>query len=393
MEKIKISHINPTDIRGGASLAGYRLHKEFLKEPDIDSVLFVNKKYSNNREVIQFSSCFSRFLEKILNKIGQFTGILYFFSVNWIKLLYLKRFWQTDIFITRMIHGGYLPFWMPWLLSKIAPVIWRMPDMWAFTSRCPYSYNCSKKEYPGVFIKSDKIIFKLKKFFYSRSNIYVVCPSKWLEQEARKSGFFKESKIFYIPTGVDEKVFHPAEKFNKPSALAVSIEISDKRKGGEIFPKILVKLNEKLKEKNIFIDFYWVGNNRNSEISKYSNINNIFLNYLEEKELAEHYSRCHIYVLPTLADNLPNTLLESMSSGTPAACFDIGGCGDIVKQGETGYLAKPFDAEDFARGILKVLENYEGMGRRSRELVLNGFTMEQQKEKYLELMKNIIHNQ
>jgi len=43
MNKIKVTHINPTDTHGGASLAGYRLHKEFLNKNNIDSILMLLK--------------------------------------------------------------------------------------------------------------------------------------------------------------------------------------------------------------------------------------------------------------------------------------------------------------------------------------------------------------
>jgi len=395
-DKIKITHINPTDIRGGASLAGYRLHKEFLKEPDIDSVLFVHQKFSQDKEVIQFSCFFIRVCQKIISFFDYFTGLQYVINLNWLGLLFFKRFWQTDVFIIRMVHGGYLPLWLPWFLGKISPVIWRMPDEWAFMPRCPYSKDCGRNEYPKTFIKADKILYKLKKFFYSRANIFVVCPSRWLEAEAKKSGFFPDSRIFYIPAGVDAEFFRPGRKTERPSVLAVSVKLEDKRKGGEIMPEILKKLNEKLKEKNIFIDFYWAGE-RNFDILIFrnvdmSNINNIFLGYLGEEQLREYYTKSHLYLLPTLADNLPNTLLEALSSGTPAVCFDVGGCSDAIKHMATGYLAEPFDTDDFVRGIKAVLENYEAMGLNGRKLILSNFTMKHQAEEYLKLIKSIILN-
>ena len=50
-------------------------------------------------------------------------------------------------------------------------------------------------------------------------------------------------------------------------------------------------------------------------------------------------------------DNLPNTGVEAHSCATPVIAFNTGGLPDIVAQEHTGYLAKPFDTQDLARGI------------------------------------------
>ena len=106
MDKIKVTHINPTDTQGGASLAGYRLHKEFLKQDNIDSILFVAKKYSNDKEVVEFRNIFTKIIERGLSMVNNFTAMQYLISINWINLLFNKRFRDTDVFIIRNIHGS-----------------------------------------------------------------------------------------------------------------------------------------------------------------------------------------------------------------------------------------------------------------------------------------------
>ena len=390
---IKITHINPTDIKGGASLAGYRLHKELLKETDIDSVLFVYKKYTNDKEVIQFSNIVFLIIDKILNKIWYILGLQYLLNINWLGMLIYKRFWKTDVFIIRMVHGGYLPFWLPWLLGKIAPVIWRFPDQWAFTGHCAYSYDCKKyekvckkcpylKEYPSLWFDSTPLLFRIKKFVYNHSNLHIIAPSKWMESLVKKSFL---SNPTYIPTGVDENVFKPREKFNRPSLISVSVKLKDKRKGSEIFLDILSKLNERLKKRNMDIDLYWIGE-KNTNMPILSNIHNMFLGFLKEDELAKYYAKSHAFILPTLADNLPNTLLESLSCNTPAVSFDVGGCKDVVKHKETGYLVKKNDINGFVDGIIYCLDN----NMNGRKLILDNFTMEQQRQRYLELIHKIL---
>ncbi len=64
-------------------------------------------------------------------------------------------------------------------------------------------------------------------------------------------------------------------------------------------------------------------------------------------------------------------LLESLACGTPMVSFKIGGVGDLVRPGVTGYLAQPEDAEDFSHGILELLEDdnlRESMGKKEGRL-------------------------
>lgn len=78
-----------------------------------------------------------------------------------------------------------------------------------------------------------------------------------------------------------------------------------------------------------------------------------------------------VEVRPTLADNLPNALIESMACGTPSVTFDVGGCGEVVRHLETGYVAAAGDAADLARGLQLLLQDEAlrlRMAQRCREI-------------------------
>ena len=69
------------------------------------------------------------------------------------------------------------------------------------------------------------------------------------------------------------------------------------------------------------------------------------------------YNASDIFIVPSLADNQPTTVMESLCCGTPGCWFDVGGIPDMIKHKENGYLAKYRDAEDIANGIKFCLEN------------------------------------
>lgn len=401
MNKIKVTHINPTDIQGGASLAGYRLHKILSENDDIDSVLFVGKKYSNDKDVFEFRNIFTKSIEKVCNLINNVTGLQYLLSFNWINLLFSERFRETDVFIIRNIHGGYLPFWFPWIISKIAPVIWRLPDEWSYTGHCSYSYSCDKwinscgncpnlNEYPRLNFDTTKVLHKLKKYFYNKSDLYMVGPSRWMCENLKKSSIFCDKSISYIPIGINTEKFTKQKKFEKISISFVSFNLNDYRKGGLIIEEIFFLLNNYLSEKKEFIDVYLIGKKVN--LKKLSNIKYIYTGYLDESEIVNYYARTHLNIIPTLGDNLPNTILESLSCGTPVVSFDTGGCKDLVIHKKTGYLSEYNNLNDFVSGIIYFLENkyeLEKASMNAENLVKSKFTMEKQMDCYIELIKRV----
>jgi glycosyltransferase involved in cell wall biosynthesis len=69
------------------------------------------------------------------------------------------------------------------------------------------------------------------------------------------------------------------------------------------------------------------------------------------------YSAVDVMVVPSRQEAFGQTASEAQACGTPVVAFDIGGLPDIIEHHHTGYLAKAFDTEDLANGILLALEN------------------------------------
>ena len=76
-------------------------------------------------------------------------------------------------------------------------------------------------------------------------------------------------------------------------------------------------------------------------------------------------------MLTSVKENLPTVVMESLSCGTPVTAFDIGGVSDMISHNIDGYIAKPFDAEDFVKGIKWCLdggkENSQQMHEKMRD--------------------------
>jgi glycosyltransferase involved in cell wall biosynthesis len=71
------------------------------------------------------------------------------------------------------------------------------------------------------------------------------------------------------------------------------------------------------------------------------------------------YAACDVFLTPTIQDNLPLTVMESLSSGTPVVAFRLGGLPDMVVHKKNGYLSPTMDTHDLGTGLKWVLEDFD----------------------------------
>jgi glycosyltransferase involved in cell wall biosynthesis len=102
-------------------------------------------------------------------------------------------------------------------------------------------------------------------------------------------------------------------------------------------------------------------------------------------DVAELLKLLDIFVLPSLAEGISNTILEAMATGIPVVATHVGGNPELVVNGETGYL---FPKEDMA-ALLKVLEGYivnrairKEHGMAGRQRVINMFSLDRMVANY-----------
>ncbi len=88
---------------------------------------------------------------------------------------------------------------------------------------------------------------------------------------------------------------------------------------------------------------------------------------------------CDLFVLTSLTEGLPNTLMEAMAAGLPCVCTDVGGCRELVAHGVTGYLVAPGDARALADRVVELAGDValrSSMGRSGRERIADGYSVE-----------------
>lgn len=87
----------------------------------------------------------------------------------------------------------------------------------------------------------------------------------------------------------------------------------------------------------------------------------------------------HVFVLPSLAEGISNTILEAMASGIPVLATAVGGNADLVSQGRTGEIVPPADSLAMAHKLVELACNphrARAFGHAGRQRALTTFSMQ-----------------
>jgi len=319
---------------------------------------------------------------------------------------------EADVIHLHWINHGYLSLDTIAKLTKLnKPVVWSMHDMWTFTGGCHYARTCTfyKKQCgnciylkkPGDNDLSAKL-WKKKMQTISKKKIQFVASSKWLRDAGRSSHILKEESVIDLVTPVDTNLFKALDKptlraelgigADKKVILFLAMSVKDKRKGF-IYLKDALKQLEK--EPNASQYEVLVLGKGGPEMLGDLSLKVHLLGLVSDKaRIAEAYNAADVFVIPSLEDNLPNTVMESLACGLPSVGFNTGGIPEMIDHGVNGYIAKFKDVDDLAKGIRWVLEEEELSAAQMKENALNKAINTYSKpvvaKQYIELYKSLL---
>lgn len=402
-----ILFINTTSNKGGAAKAANEMLCKNIggKKGYKTNLLVAIDNSEEKKDFIDILKSGNKIKQRFLIRLQNATGYQDLFDNRAFRIKDLKVFKDCDILHLHNLHGNYFsPLALP-ELTALKPTIWTLHDEHALTGHCACFYDCNKwltgcgkcpdlKSYPAIMTDSTAFNWEVKRKIYENSNITYVCPSNWLKEEAQK-GILKNQDIRIIPNGIDEQVFLNYDKIETRKELNLPINkkillfsangsIENVEKGG-----IYIEQIRKYYQNRDDITFLALGS-RKKEVNLKNFINIEYIN--SQETLAKYYSAADLLIYPTLTDNLPFVVLESLSCGTPVISFNTGGVPEEIEHLKTGYIAKYKDVQDLIDGIELFLNDdnlRKNASIEARKTVQKRFSIGTAVDNYIQLYNEI----
>lgn len=416
---MKIVHLSTSEVGGGAARAAQRLHRGLLGV-GVDSSMLVVERSSHDPRVVALTLPAGRRTRRpglalpppsleLRRALSHRPADGDFFSedrsafgpalravlpaADVVHLHWVARLLDYDAFFSHV--------------PASTPIVWTLHDMNPFTGGCHYAWSCEGFRdacgaCPQLASRDPRdlsyTIHARKAAAFSRAapgRLHLVTPSRWLAAEAARSSLMRALPTTTIPNGIDPEAFAPRDRAfarhtlglpaNAFILLLVAYWTSARFKGLHVVPKLLAGLRD---VPNLFV----LAVGRSQAPLSLSVPHRHVPQVDDDRLLSLFYSAADVYLLPSLQDNFPNTILEAHACATPVAAFASGGVPELVLSGETGALAPVGDVAALGAAIRSL--HADGalrtrMGEHARRLVLERYTLAHVGRRYADLYQSL----
>ena len=405
---MRVLIVNTSERTGGAAVAASRLMKA-LNNNGVKAKMLVRDKESDSLTVVGLPKSPMLHWHFLWERLVIFCRLHFsrkhLFEIDIANtgsdITKLREFQEADVIHLHWINQGMLSLnGICKILRSGKPVVWTMHDIWPATGICHLTLGChyfvnrcaNCKYLPGGGGSNDLAsrIWQKKQQMQVDENIYYVACSRWLESEAKTSALLKGQKITSIPNPIDTHIYKKGSKeearqrlglpLDKKLILFASQRVTNENKG-------MSYLVEACKSLGGQYEVMILGGHA-EEVVEQLPMKAYPLGYVnEEQRIVDVYNAADVFVLPSLSENLPNTIMEAMACGVPCVAFKVGGIPEEIDHLKNGYVAAYRDAEDLAKGIAWVLEeaDYESLSQQAVHKVMQCYSQQSVSVKYLEV--------
>ncbi|MFC0517972.1 glycosyltransferase [Mucilaginibacter angelicae] len=420
---LKVVHLNTYDGNGGAGRACMRLNRALISQ-NIDSKIIVHYKFGNNPDIKTFNSNIIQksytaatiILERILAKRFLKPDSRTPFSFTWFGRSVIKHpdVKNADIIHLHWVNHGFLdPKHIAEIKKLGKPVLWTFHDSNAFTGGCHVRYACDHYlQQCGncpllINAGGDDIshrIWKQKSKAYQQLDFSIAAPSSWMQKSVKASSLMQGKAVNQIPNTLETDVFKPADKkqAKKQAGLPVDKFIflsgfmpsrKDLHKGTQYLLESMELLKQRLGVDADQIEVVVFGNRGTENVPDFPFKTSFLGTINNDEKLALHYAAADAFLIPSLEDNLPYTVMESLSCGTPVIAFTTGGIPDMVQHQYNGYLATYRSSESFTDGMEWIIKHpeREKLNQQARQTIMDTFSEEVIAKQHIEVYNNLLN--
>lgn len=303
---------------------------------------------------------------------------------------------QAEVLNLHWINQGFLSLQNIRQLGSLGkPIFLTLHDMWTFTGGCHYADQCLgyrqscgqcpflRKPHPKDLSHR---LWQAKAALYRDLHFEVITPSAWLRDMAQQSSLFAQAKIHVVPNTIDTQFFKPLaadEKMALKAKLGIdpqrkivfflAMNLADQRKGFAELKRAL-ELMPQHSPNWAAETLLLVAGKAEPEVLEGLSCPVHYLGLLKKQEdIMQAYNLADVFVMPSLEENLPNTIMESLACGTAVVAFRTGGIPEMIEHRQTGYLAAFKDAQDLAQGIQEALVQGQAWGQAARQKAENSY--------------------
>jgi glycosyltransferase involved in cell wall biosynthesis len=414
---MRIIQVSNSDIQGGAARAAYRLHQGLIELQQDSQMLTLEKRSLNNAvikldnpSIAPYSTHLSHIQTRCINQNrSPRSNTSFTLPYPGIDLTHVP----ADIINLHWVAYFQSPVTIRHLLNQ-KPVIWTLHDMWAFTGGCHYSAGCTQYQQDCAHcpqLNADPhgltaAILNDRLDLLRDTPLVIVTPSQWLANCARHSRVLSSQRIEVIPYSLETDIFTPTARpatkqelgiDHEPIALLIGADNGNEQRKGfaELLQALQICLQNPqfqalITDQKLQLWCFGIPNDRLADLAIPLHT---FGSIDSDRHLSQIYAAADLFLLPSLEDNFPNTMLESMSCGTPVIAFHIGGIPDVVKEGVTGRTVPSGDVAAMAAAILECVFDDQlrsRLGQASRQVMAENYALTIQAQRYLELYKDVI---
>ena len=317
----------------------------------------------------------------------------------------LREFEEADVIHLHWINQGMLSLSsIRKILRSGKPVVWTMHDIWPATAICHVTLGCRYftshcqhcKYLPGGGSNNDLAArtWQKKERMVADENIFYVACSRWLESEAKASALLRGQKITSIPNPIDTHIYKKGDKLaarrelglpeDKKLILFASQRVTNENKGMSYLIEACRELHTKCQTP---CELVILGGHAEEVVAQLP-LKAHPLGYVnDEQRIVSVYQAVDVFVLPSLSENLPNTIMEAMACGVPCVGFKVGGIPEEIDHQKTGYVAEYRNSSDLAKGISWILEeaDYEALSEQCVHKVAQCYSQQSVAIKYLDV--------